>query len=177
MKRPRAAATSPRETRPRPAAPLLEPDQLSLTQLALFVGQAADEQLLEQLRSAGFQDIKVSHGYVVQHLLGGPRAIGELAALLGVTQQAASKTAAEMVRAGYAELIPGEDARVRQLRLSERGAACVERARSARKRLEARLSQHVGSESYEDARRTLGGLLDALGGSEAVRKRRVRMPR
>ncbi|MFP2933847.1 MarR family winged helix-turn-helix transcriptional regulator [Pyxidicoccus sp. 3LG] len=117
------------------------------------------------------------HGYVFQHLLGGPRSISELAGLLEVTQQAASKTVAELEGLGYVEKTESGDARVRRVALSARGLAAVEKTRAVRSGLQKRFERQHGARAVEEARKLLADVLSSLGGAEAVRTRRVRPPR
>ncbi|WP_257461240.1 MarR family transcriptional regulator [Archangium lipolyticum] len=152
-------------------------DTLDLGHLALFVGMRVNDLVLEELHAAGFTGLRQAHGYVFQHLLGGARSIGELAGLLEVTQQAASKTVAELEKLGYVEEAGSDDARVRRVRLSVRGQASVERSRSARAELEKRFESLQGRRALEDTRKLLGEVLESLGGAEAVRTRRIRSPR
>lgn len=163
-------------TRQNPA-PAVLPESLDLGYLALFVGMRVNEVVLEELHAAGFADLRPSHGYVFQHLLGGPRSIGELGTLLEVTQQAASKTIAELTAMGYVEQVVSEDARVRRVGLSMRGRAAIDKTRSLRAALEARFKRGQGGRAVDEAREVLLRVLDALGGLEAVRGRRLRMPR
>jgi len=162
--------------RSKKAAPV-EPGTLDLGHLALFVGMRVNELVLDTLHAAGFEGLRYAHGFVFQHLLGGARSIGELAALLEVTQQAASKTIAELEKLGFVEETTSEDARVRRVQLSARGLASVEKSRAARAELEQRFERAHGSRAVENARRLLADVLTSLGGAEAVRTRRIRAPR
>lgn len=156
----------------------VEPSALDVGTLALFVGHAFAESVQRELAAAGFGDARFSHGFVFQHLLVAPRSASELAGLLGVTQQAASKSVAELSALGYVEVAPDEgDARRKSVRLSARGRAVVERARRVRSTLEATLVRQVGPRRMAACKRVLSELLEALGGAEAVRRRRVRAPR
>jgi DNA-binding MarR family transcriptional regulator len=94
-----------------------------------------------------------------------------------VTQQAASKTVAELEQLGYVEETTSEDARVRRVQLSARGRASVEKSRSLRAELEERFKRDHGRRAVDEARKLLAGVLASLGGAEAVRSRRVRSPR
>ncbi|NMO13824.1 winged helix DNA-binding protein [Pyxidicoccus fallax] len=152
-------------------------ESLDLGYLALFVGQRVNEQVLEDIHAAGFTGLRHAHGYVFQHLLGGPRSISELAELLEVTQQAASKTVAELEALGYVERTASEDARVRRVALSARGQAAVERTRALRAGLQKRFERQHGAAAVDAARKLLAAVLTSLGGAEAVRARRVRAPR
>jgi DNA-binding MarR family transcriptional regulator len=158
--------------RPAPAFPI-DLQRLPLSHLAHFVGVFANRQVQGELSHKGYGDLRESHGYLVQHLLRGPHSVGELAKLLGVTQQAVSKSTQELTRAGYLESQPGDDARVKLLRLSPRGHACVKAARSAREKLERRLSAKLGKKRVAVVRGALIELLQELGGVEPVLGRRV----
>lgn len=152
-------------------------EELDLGYLALFVGMWVNERVLEEIHAAGFTGLRHAHGYVFQHLLGGPRSISELAALLEVTQQAASKTVAELEQLGFVEPAASEDARVRRVRLSERGQAAVEKSRALRAELQERFERSHGKKAVASARKLLAQVLASLGGAEAVRSRRIRFPR
>ncbi len=152
-------------------------EELDLGYLALFVGMRMNELVLEQVHAAGFQELRYSHGFVFQHLLGGPRSISELAGLLDVTQQAASKTVAELERLGFIEDTASDDARVRRVCLSARGMAAVEKGRSVRSELQKRLERSHGPRAVEATRQLLAEVLSSLGGAEAVRSRKLRQPR
>jgi DNA-binding MarR family transcriptional regulator len=151
-------------------------EELPLTYLAQFVGAKAGERVLAELRQKGHATVRPSHGYVIQHLLGGPRSITELAELLGVTQQAVSKSVGELARAGYVKTVRSEDARVRRIALSARGLACVEATREARRALEAELSATLGKRRFEETRKGLIKLVTHLGLADDVRLRRIRPP-
>jgi DNA-binding MarR family transcriptional regulator len=157
---------------PKPIAP----GNLELTHLAFFVGSAANAWLLEQLQRAGFDKVKQSHGYVVQHLIETPRAVGELARLLGISQQAVSKSLAELESAGVIETIASPDGRLRRVRLSARGVESVQASRALRRKLERRLLRRCGKDAVDAAKRVLASALEELGGVDAVKQRRVRPP-
>jgi DNA-binding MarR family transcriptional regulator len=149
-------------------------DQLDLTLAAFLTGLALNEEVERRLRARGFPAVRLSQGFVIQHLLAGPLPIGELARRLQMTQQGASKAAAELVDAGLAERTPDpDDARVRRVGLSEHGRAAVEAARRVRAELQAQLAQTLGAERIEQARRLLLDALGAVGGIGNVRARRV----
>jgi DNA-binding MarR family transcriptional regulator len=154
----------------------ITPDTLELTQLAFFVGAAANSWVLEQLQRAGGGALRQSHGYIVQHLIEAPRAVGELAGLLGISQQAVSKSLAELDRAGVIENVASPDGRVRRVRLSARGVESVQASRALRRKLERRLVRRCGGDAVAAAKRVLQRALEELGGVEAVKQRRVRPP-
>jgi DNA-binding MarR family transcriptional regulator len=159
-------------------APTVDPAGLDLGYLALFVGHAVNAAVQDALAGRGHGDLRTSHGFVFQHLVAGARTIGELAERMAVTQQAASKTVAELEGLGYVErTADAGDARVRRIALSARGRAAIAAGRKARAALERRLEARCGAAAIAAARRTLVAALDELGGADAVRARRVVAPR
>jgi DNA-binding MarR family transcriptional regulator len=152
----------------------IDPGQLDLVLAALFAGLALNERVTERIHAAGFPDLRFSHGFVFQHLVPGPLPVGELARRMDVSQQAASKAAAELERLGYLERVPEPaDARVRRLALSERGVAAVAAGRAARAAVAAEVEAGLGPRRAKALRGALLDVLDAAGGLEAVRGRRV----
>lgn len=155
----------------------VDPASLDLPTLTALAGLAANEHLLAEVRAAGHPDVRIAHGYVFQHLVEGAPTVGELAARLGVTQQAASKAVAELEGLGYVERrTDPADARIRRLALTERGAAAVAEARTARAALEAAIAEDVGEDAVATARAVLVAVLRRTGGLEGVAARRVRPP-
>jgi len=154
----------------------IDPQTLPVTHLAFFVGSFANRQLVAEMKRAGYGDLREPHGYLFQHLLGEPRSVGELSKLLGVTQQAVSKTVAELTASGYLEAAPGDDARVRLVRLSARGHASVLAARRLREKLERRLLGKLGEKRARALRSALAELLEELNGAAAVQARQVPAP-
>lgn len=152
-------------------------EQLDLGYLALFLGQRVNELVVQQLVRAGFTNVRESHGYVVQHLIAGDLSISDLARRMGVTQQAASKTIAEMVRLGVLEATAGDDRRAKAIRISKRGWESIRLSRQARARMNRRIAKMIGSESYHRTKTDLIRCLTALGGVQNIRSRRVREPR
>jgi DNA-binding MarR family transcriptional regulator len=151
--------------------------QLDLSHLAFFLGLRVNELVMERALKAGFKGVRESHGYVIQHLIESERTITELAKRMGVTQQAASKMVAELVRLGIVEAVSAKDKRAKGIRLSQRGWKCVQLGRRARTQIDERLIRAAGRKSYEGARSTLLTYLQALGGVERIHFRRIRAPR
>ena len=156
--------------------PSAEPEQLDLGYLALFVGLRVNELVSGHLEESGFSGLRNSHGYIFQHLLAGPVAVTELARALGVSQQAASKSVAELRELGYLEEAAASDARVRLVTLSQRGHAAIAATRAFRKKLDRNLQRRYGDELGR-VRTMLASVLADFGGAEAVRTRTLRTPR
>jgi DNA-binding MarR family transcriptional regulator len=152
----------------------LDPNALDLLQLAQFAGMAANQAVRARLEAKGFEGLRDSHGFIVQHLLRAPQSISELAVQLGITQQAVSKSVAELARNGYVQNARSDDARVRKLRLSPRGRAAVQAARACRRELDAELRAMSGEAAYAHAKQVLLAALERLDALEPIRQRKVR---
>ncbi|MEY4578949.1 MAG: hypothetical protein RL701_3652 [Pseudomonadota bacterium] len=157
-----------------PLAKPIDLSHLELTHIAFFVGSLANDKVLEELKRAGFSGVRQSHGYLIQHLLNGPRSVGELAGLLGISQQAVSKSVAELEAVDMLESVASDDARVRRVKLSARGERAVRLTRSLRRKIERKLMKRSSSAEIETTRRVLLLALAELGGTSVVKARRVR---
>jgi DNA-binding MarR family transcriptional regulator len=145
---------------------------------ALYLaGLALTSEALRRLGAAGHPDLRISHGFVVQHLVEGSVRIGDLAERMGVTQQAASKAVGELESLGYVERAADPaDGRVRRVGLSTRGREAVATTRSVRAEIERELGEALGADRVEAARRAALDALEWVGGAHAVRARRVAPP-
>ena len=153
---------------------------LGLGYLGQFLGQRVNELVIAGGKRKGFTQMRASHGYVIQHLVETDSPVArtgsDLARRMGVTQQAASKAIAELVRLGVVEVTASEDRRAKQVSLSTSGWAAVQWARRYRARLEDRLLRGVGAKQYAQAQETLRECLTLLGGVDRIRSRRIRQP-
>jgi DNA-binding MarR family transcriptional regulator len=152
---------------------------LDISLASLFAGWALADEIQRRLVADGFSDVRFSDGLVFQHLVDdGPLTIGALAARLGVTQQAASKSVADLERRGYVERTADpDDARARLVSLTARGEAVIRAGRDQRAAVTGELAERLGPRRVEAARRLLLDVVADLGAEEAVRGRRVRAPR
>lgn len=124
--------------------------------LCAAISAAMNRSIRETLTRAGFDDARDSHGYIFQHLLDGPVTIGELAARLGLTQQAISKSTIELERLGYVRRVADpDDQRVRNVELAERGWAAIDAGRAARAALNDHLRRQLGE---SDLAKLINGL-------------------
>jgi DNA-binding MarR family transcriptional regulator len=151
--------------------------RLDLGLAALFAGQALADAVRDRLEARGYAGLRVSHGFLVQRLIAGEQSIAALAAPLGVTQQAVSKTVAELERLGYVRRrADPRDRRVRLVALTDRGRSAVAAAREERAAVEAELRERIGPRRVAAATRVMREVLDLHGATPAVRTRRVRPP-
>jgi DNA-binding MarR family transcriptional regulator len=120
-------------------------EHLDVVAVTLLCGLALNEDVMRRLKDRGHGDLRFSHGFVVQHLVEGPVAVGELARRMGVSQQAASKVTAELESLGYLERSSDpSDGRVRRVGLSKRGREAIEDTRAARAEAAELLAKRLG---------------------------------
>jgi DNA-binding MarR family transcriptional regulator len=154
----------------------VEPD-LDLTTYVGIVAPALNELVIERLAAHGFAGVKVSHGYVVQRLLGAEPTISALATSLGMSQQGASKQVLDLERLGYAERVAvAGDQRARSVRLTDRGHAMVEATRAIRDDLERQIVERAGARRVGQAKQVLAALVDLLDLQGSVERRAVPPP-
>jgi DNA-binding MarR family transcriptional regulator len=154
-----------------------DPADADLSLASLFAGWALADELQRRLAADGMGDVRFADGLVFQHLVGGPMTIGALAERLEVSQQAVSKSVADLERRGYVERRPDpDDARARRVALTARGEAAIAGGRRHRAAIEAELAERLGPRRVESARRVLIDVIRDLGADAAIRRRRVRPP-
>lgn len=153
----------------------IEPESIDLATLATLAGDLSSEYLLQRTRERGHPFVRSAHGYLIQHLVTGTPTVTELASRMGVTQQAASKSVVELETLGIVQR-EGQDGdqRVRRVTLTDAGREVVESGRAARAQLEAKLVEALGDDSLAVAKKALAALIDAVGGIDDLRGRRVR---
>ncbi|GAA2716108.1 MarR family transcriptional regulator [Actinoplanes palleronii] len=111
------------------------------------------------VRARGFTDIRPAHGYAFVRLAPDGATIVELAEHLGVTKQAASQMADELVRKGYVERrAHPADARARLLTLTDRGWACTRAADEAAEQVLRPWADSLGPEQLATVRTALSRL-------------------
>ena len=155
----------------------MDPQSLELSLAAHFAAWAMLDEVSARLAAEGYGDTRSADGVIVQHLVDWPRSVSDLAARMGVTQQAASKSVADLEARGYLARRPDpDDGRVRRVTLTDRGHAVVEAARRHRAAVDAEVAALVGPRRAAAARRTLLEVVRALGAEPALRSRRVRPP-
>jgi DNA-binding MarR family transcriptional regulator len=153
----------------------LDPAELDLVVLAQLAGHALALETQSRIAATGGHEaLPARYGFVFQHLIPGALPISALAERLGVTQQAASKTVAEMEAAGYLtrEADPA-DGRVRRVALSAQGRKAVDDARTARRALADAVTARLGTRTTATLHRALLEILELSGQAEAVAQRRV----
>ena len=150
---------------------------LDLPTLVSLTGASTVTSLVASLRRAGFDEVKPSHGYVIQRLVDDEPTISGLAAALGMTTQGASKHVQDLERQGFVERLPdATDARVRTVRLTTSGRSLLAAGRRARADLEAVMLERVGTRRLATTKAVLAEMLDVLGVADRVESRSVPLP-
>ncbi len=135
-------------------------DSLDTGYLAQFAGHAWNEKVLEALHKKGHPKARTSHGFVFQHLMTGPMSTSSLAVRMGISQQAASKQVAALMRLGYVSRIAApNDQRLKLLKLTKKAEDAIATGRAIRKDLEAKLKRKVGADVVDATRALLAAML------------------
>lgn len=126
----------------------------------LFVAyRAMENEVIEGLAVAGFDDVTLAQARVFQRIDAGGSRLTDLAQAAQVTKQTAGFLIDQLERAGYVQRRPDpQDGRARLICVAERGAATVAVGARVIADVEARWTAHLG------ARRTaqLRGILSDL---------------
>ncbi|WP_347260510.1 MarR family transcriptional regulator [Rudaea sp.] len=123
-----------------------------------------------RLRERGFRDVRPSYGFVLLEARSHPLGVVDVARLMGVTKQAASKLVDSMVGANYLRDVDADDARARLVTLSPRGRRLLSAVEEIYRELEAEWAQAIGSARVEALRDDLVRVLEARhGGLPSVR--------
>ncbi|MGK3953690.1 MarR family winged helix-turn-helix transcriptional regulator [Microbacterium sp. I2] len=149
----------------------------TIIDLLSITGGALDQHVLAALRASGFEGLTTRHGYVFQRLLTSPQSVTALARSLGVSQQAMSKTVAELTGNGYLDITAdADDGRRRTLALTHRAHAAIATARNARRQLLDALIARAGRAAVDETTLVLRALLLELGLTDEVEARAVPDP-
>jgi DNA-binding MarR family transcriptional regulator len=134
--------------------------ELPLLLLGAF--RTSIDQLHEELAAHGHPDVRAIHGFALQAIGPDGASISELGRRLGVTKQAAAKTAANLERLGYAARQASEtDARAWLLHRTERGEEMLQLSAASFARRRRRLAAQLGADRVavleDDLERLAGG--------------------
>jgi DNA-binding MarR family transcriptional regulator len=116
--------------------------------------------LHEELVARGWHDVRPQYGYVLLACRDRPTTVVEVAGLLGVSKQAASKLVEAMVGSGLVRRqTSAEDARARPLVLTARGRRLLVVVEDVYAELEQSWAEAVGRRRLEAVRHGLTGVL------------------
>jgi DNA-binding MarR family transcriptional regulator len=116
--------------------------------------------LHNRLPAAGFTDVRPAYGFVLLATRGSGTTTVELAKLLGVTKQAASKLLGSMEAGGYVRRSTNAtDGRIRNIELAERGEQLLVAVESIYAELEQQWAGVIGAPAVEQIRTDLSNIL------------------
>jgi DNA-binding MarR family transcriptional regulator len=147
---------------------------LDFTSAVMLLGDAMSQEVRQSLEGTG---LRHSHGYLVQRLLAGPATATEIAADLGITQQAVSKAVKELVGLGVVDVVTNtSDKRSRPVHLTDQGRQAVATSREARRAINHRVREALGDDDFEH---TLACMINAVAAFDLtvpVQRRKVPLP-
>ncbi|ULR49594.1 MarR family winged helix-turn-helix transcriptional regulator [Streptomyces deccanensis] len=130
-------------------------EALTLSAALLAAAGELTRRIDEGVAARGFE-ARPSYGFAFARLAPDGATVTELAAHLGVTKQAASQLADELVRKGYVDRRPHpRDARARLIVLTERGWSCARAAEEAAAEVVAAWAETLGGAGEVRALRDL----------------------
>ena len=150
-------------------------DDPDLAIILVAANRCLNDRLIAAVRGTGARDARPAFGFVIRAVDAEEPTVTRLAELLGVSRQAASKLADEMVQRGYLlRAADPDDRRRTRLRLSAKGRRVRKRAAEESATIEAELRATVGDRAVEGLRRSLLAFVEAEGALEEVRALRSR---
>jgi DNA-binding MarR family transcriptional regulator len=152
-----------------------KPPRIPLARLLALAFRQLIDQLHERLAAAGYHDVRPAFGYVLLALRDHPATGADVAVLLGVTKQAASKVVDEMERGGYVKRQPhGDDARAKAIVITARGRKFLGVVESIYDDLEEEWARIASRKRVEQIRDDLRQVVEAAHGGQlpAVRPTR-----
>jgi len=129
--------------------------------LAMAYRQLIDR-LHERLAAEGYTDVRPTFGYVLLAVRDGPTTGADIALLLGVTKQAASKLVDAMEQGGYVRRqTHGDDARAKEIAITARGRRFLVTVESIYRDLEAEWAEVTSKKRVEALRDDLRTIVEA----------------
>lgn len=149
-----------------------EPDFAILVTAA---NRCLSDRLVAAVATAGGDAMRPSFGFVLRAVAAESPTVSRLAELLGVSKQAASKLADDMVNLGYLERAGDADDRRRtRLGLSDTGEAIRARALAESRAMEDELRDRFGDEAVAHLRALLADFVSRHGGADELAAQRSR---
>jgi DNA-binding MarR family transcriptional regulator len=149
---------------------------LDLGSLSRLVADALAARVAARLQAAGFDDVREPQRAVVEGLVAGDVTVTHLAARLGVSAQAVSKTVTDLERAGYVQRgHHADDQRARPLAFTARGEELVEALRRARETVGRELSRWLGTRDTAELGRLLEHAAEHLVDAQADSRIGIRL--
>jgi DNA-binding MarR family transcriptional regulator len=150
-----------------------ERDEVPIARLTAMAFRTLIDDLHTRLAASGWRDVRPAYGFVLLEARKRSLGVTDVARLMGVTKQAASKLVTAMELAGYLRQVEVEDARAREVALSTRGRKLLEQVEEIYRELEGEWAEVIGRARVEALREDLTRVLIARHGSlPAVRPAR-----
>jgi len=135
-----------------------------LARLFAIAYRALIDGLHERLRALGWADVRPAFGFVLLAARDQPTSVTEVAALMGITKQAASKLVSATVSGGYLQRgAEPEDRRQRPLVLTRRGEELLAAVEQVYGELEDSWAQAIGAARVQAMRGDLVSVLSDPG--------------
>lgn len=150
---------------PRRPEPVAAEPPLPLARLSALVYRSLIDDLHAHLRARGWRDVRPSYGFVLLEARRRSLGVTDVARLMEVTKQAASKLVDAMVTAGYLREVAVDDARARQVTLAPRGRRLLGAVEEIYAELEAAWARVIGAARVEALRADLRAVLEARHGA------------
>jgi DNA-binding MarR family transcriptional regulator len=149
--------------------------QPDLAILITAANRCVADRLGAAVATVGGEAMRPSFGFVLRAVAAEQPTVSRLAELLGVSKQAASRLADDMVTLGYLErAADAGDRRRTRLRLSPAGTRIRERALEESHAMEAELRERFGAAQVDHLRALLTDFVERHGGAEELKAQRSR---
>ena len=150
-------------------------DDPDLAIILVAATRCLNDRLITAVRETGARDARPAFGFVIRAVDAEQPTVTRLAELLGVSRQAASKLADEMVQRGYLlRAADPDDRRRTRLRLSAKGRRVRKRAAEESATIETEQRATVGHRAVDGLRRSLLAFVEREGALEEVEALRSR---
>jgi DNA-binding MarR family transcriptional regulator len=141
--------------------------EIPLARLFAIAYRSLIDSMHMQLRERGYQDVGTGFGYVLLLARERPLTGNDVAQLMGMTKQGASKLIDALERAQYLERYEHpEDARSKLLRITAKGRRLLSTVEQIYAELEREWAQALGARSLSTLRRDLTRALRAMHGGK-----------
>jgi DNA-binding MarR family transcriptional regulator len=139
------------------------PQREPLARLFLSAAGLLVEGLHERLAERGWTEVRHSWGFVIGRLMSGPSTVSDLAAFLGVSKQAASKTVEHMEAHGLVRVSPYPgDGRRKAVELTPDGERFRRDVEAIYAEVEASWAATIGAQTMERIRERLTAAIVAM---------------
>lgn len=131
-------------------------NKIYLRNLLLQRSSWFEERVMEKARIHGYEKVTPAMSRMFGHMSSRPIGISDLARRLGVTRQAAHKTATEATQLGLTEFVPDlNNARIVRLQFTQAGWAMSAQAAKNFEEIELSIKERLGTRNLNELKRLL----------------------